>query len=57
MKTTLIHTLHEALELRYEDQPLFTYVYESKTPTLESPKPYFHPLKTKEECMTGEVKG
>jgi hypothetical protein len=46
MKTTLIHTLHDALELRYEDQPLFTYVYESKTPTLESPKPYFHPLKT-----------
>ncbi|OLB64361.1 MAG: hypothetical protein AUH94_02165 [Ktedonobacter sp. 13_2_20CM_2_54_8] len=46
MKTTLIHTLHDAIELRYENQPLCTYVYEPKTPAIESPKPYFHPLRT-----------
>jgi len=46
MKTTLIHTLHDAIELRYQDLTLFKYVYESKTPAVESPKPYFHPLKT-----------
>jgi hypothetical protein len=46
MKTTLIHTLHDAIELRYQDQSLFTYVYESQNPAVESPKPYFHPLRT-----------
>jgi hypothetical protein len=46
MSTTLIHTLNDAIELRYRDQSLFTYVYESKNPAVESPKPYFHPLRT-----------
>jgi hypothetical protein len=46
MKATLIHTLHDAIAVRYGDQSLCTYVYESKNPALESPKPYFHPLKT-----------
>jgi hypothetical protein len=46
MKMTLIHTLHDAIELRYHDQLLFRYVYESKTPAVESPRPYFHPLRT-----------
>src|SRR5258707_13406639 len=46
MKTTLIHTLGDALELRYQDQTLFRYVYQSQVPGRESPKPYFHPLKT-----------
>lgn len=46
MKTTLIHTFHDAIELRYQDQPLFSYVYESKNPAVESPRPYFYPLRT-----------
>src|SRR5581483_6272953 len=46
MKTTLIHTLHDAIELRYQDLTLFKYVYEPGTAAVESPKPYFHPLKT-----------
>jgi hypothetical protein len=46
MNTTLIHTLHDAIELRYRDQALFKYVYESPNPAIESPKPYFHPLRT-----------
>ena len=46
MKTTLTHTLHDAIELRYQDQLLFKYIYESKNPAVESPRPYFHPLKT-----------
>jgi len=46
MKTRLIHTLNDTLELCYQGQSLFTYVYESKTAANESPKPYFHPLKT-----------
>lgn len=46
MKAALIHTLHDSIEVRYGDRSLCTYVYESKNPALESPKPYFHPLKT-----------
>lgn len=46
MKTTVTHTLHDAIEVSYQDQTLFKYVYESKNPTRESPRPYFHPLKT-----------
>jgi hypothetical protein len=32
--------------LRYQDQILFRYIYQSQVPGRESPKPYFHPLKT-----------
>src|SRR5579862_2529468 len=46
MPLTLIHTLNDALELRYREQTLFTYIYQSRTAAFESPKPYFHPLKT-----------
>ena len=46
MKTTLTHTLHDAIEVSYQGQTLFKYVYESKNPPRESPRPYFHPLKT-----------
>lgn len=46
MQATLTHTLHDAIELSYQDQLLFKYVYESKNPALESPRPYFHPLRT-----------
>jgi hypothetical protein len=46
MKMTFVHTFHDAIELRYGDQLLFRYVYESRTPSVESPRPYFHPLRT-----------
>lgn len=46
MKTTLTHTLHDSIELRYQGQTLFSYVYEPDTQTSESPRPYFHPLRT-----------
>lgn len=46
MPTTLTHTLHDAIELSHQGQLLFKYVYESKNPAVESPKPYFHPLRT-----------
>jgi hypothetical protein len=48
MKPTF-HTSHDALELRYQDQTLFRYVYNNPSWQEEislSPKPYFHPLKT-----------
>ncbi|GCE21858.1 PmoA family protein [Dictyobacter kobayashii] len=46
LKTTLIHTLYDTVALHYEGQPLFSYVYEPKFPARESPRPYFHSLKT-----------
>lgn len=46
MTMTLLHTLHDALELRYQDRTLFRYVYASRNPAIEAPRPYFHPLKT-----------
>ncbi|SRR5579884_2115717 len=48
MQTTLTHKLHDAIEVAYQDQVLFKYVYESRNPIMESPRPYFHPLKTLE---------
>ncbi len=46
MKTTLTHRLHDSLELQYQEQTLFRYVYEPGAASYESPRPYFHPLKT-----------
>jgi hypothetical protein len=46
MKTTLTHKLHDFLELDYQGQTLFRYVYEPQIAPLESPRPYFYPLKT-----------
>ncbi len=46
MKFQLMHQLHDAIEVRYGEQTLFNYVYESQVPERESPKPYFHPLRT-----------
>ncbi len=46
MKIQLIHTLHDALEVTYQGQAIFRYVYESRNPARESPRPYFHPLRT-----------
>ncbi|GHO50695.1 PmoA family protein [Ktedonospora formicarum] len=46
MKPTLTHTLHDAIEMSYQGQTLFKYTYASKNPSVESPRPYFHPLRT-----------
>lgn len=46
MKLTLTHRLHDSLELYYEGQMLFRYVYEPNDAPMESPRPYFHPLRT-----------
>lgn len=46
MNTKLIHVLHDYVELQYRDQLLFRYVYAPRTEWIESPKPYFHPLRT-----------
>ena len=42
----LIHTLDEAVELQHDGISLFRYVYNPQTPAIESPRPYFHPLRT-----------
>lgn len=46
MKTALTHKLHDYIELQYQEQTLFRYVYEPETAQVESPRPYFHPLRT-----------
>lgn len=46
MNTRLVHALHDAIELRHAGQLLLRYVYEPAMPAMESPKPYFHPLRT-----------
>jgi hypothetical protein len=46
MNTKLIHVFHDYFELLYDHHPLFRYVYAPKTESIESPKPYFHPLRT-----------
>lgn len=42
----LIHTLDESVELQHEGVALFRYVYKPQVPAVESPRPYFHPLRT-----------
>jgi hypothetical protein len=51
MKLTLIHDESEALEIHYGGQQLLRYVYVAPEAQLESPRPYFHPLRT----LTGEI--
>jgi Methane oxygenase PmoA len=46
MSLTLTHRLHDSLELHYQGQTLFRYVYEPNDAPMESPRPYFHPLRT-----------
>jgi hypothetical protein len=46
MKLTLTHKVHDSLELHYQGQTLFRYVYEPNDAPMESPRPYFHPLRT-----------
>ena len=42
----LIHTLDSHVDLIHDDVTLFSYVYNSRVPDIESPRPYFHPLRT-----------
>src|SRR5690606_37810663 len=51
MTLKLIHTFNDKIDLYYDDVPLFTYVYVPQTPAVESPRPYFHPLRT----LAGDV--
>src|SRR6266568_7139741 len=46
MKPTLIHIFNDAIEVHYQNQLLFRYVYVPQNPLIESPRPYFHPMKT-----------
>ncbi|NLX10708.1 MAG: hypothetical protein GXY36_13710 [Chloroflexi bacterium] len=47
----MVHTLGRHVDLAWGEQPLFRYVYQPDTPSLESPRPYFHPLHT----LAGDV--
>jgi hypothetical protein len=51
MKLALIHDDSEALEIHYGGQQLLRYVYVAPEAQLESPRPYFHPLRT----LAGEI--
>ena len=42
----LTHMLNDRVVLGYGDRPLFDYVYAPDVDLRESPKPYFHPLRT-----------
>ena len=46
MKPTLTRVFRSHLDLHYGQRHLFRYVYRPQTAADESPKPYFHPLKT-----------
>ena len=46
MTMTLVHKLHDYVEVSYRGRTLFRYVYEPVTMQSEAPKPYFHPLHT-----------
>lgn len=43
---TTTHLLGRHVELRSRDRLLFRYVYAPDVPQVESPRPYFHPLRT-----------
>lgn len=51
MTLHLTHTYNDALELAFDKQILFRYVYQPDTPQQESPRPYFHPVYT----LTGNL--
>lgn len=46
MTLSLIHVVDDYVDLHSNGHQLFRYVYAPKTPLRESPKPYFHPLRT-----------
>jgi hypothetical protein len=45
------HALDHSVTVSAGDVELFTYTYRPDTPTLESPKPYLHPIRT----LTGDL--
>ncbi len=51
MALKLVDTFNDKIDLYYGDVPLFTYVYVSRVPAVESPRPYFHPVRT----LAGDV--
>lgn len=51
MSTELVHLSNGRVEVRHGGGQLFLYVYEPAAPQRESPKPYFHPLRT----LAGDV--
>ncbi|MCA2221787.1 PmoA family protein [Nonomuraea aurantiaca] len=51
MTLQVCHTLDRSIAVTAGDVELFTYTYRPDTPTLESPKPYLHPIRT----LAGEV--
>lgn len=51
MSLKLVHTLNDKIDLYWDDQPLCTYVYIPQVSPIESPRPYFHPLRT----LAGDV--
>lgn len=49
----LSHAHGDSITVRFGDRELFRYVYCSKVAAVESPKPYFHPLRTLSgNCLT-----
>lgn len=42
----VIHTVDSHFDVEHEGVNLCRYVYASKTPAIESPRPYFHPIRT-----------
>ena len=53
MKIQLNHTYDEAIEYRYGETALFRYTYHPQVDQMESPKPFFHPLRTlRGNCVT-----
>ncbi len=46
MSLRLTHVLDESIEVEHAGVTLFRYVYQPHTNPFETPKPYFHPLRT-----------
>ena len=46
MNATLVHADNDYVALKHGDTELFRYVYVSRVDGKESPKPYFHPVRT-----------
>jgi len=47
----LLHTVGDAVYFAFAGTTLFRYAYEPKIDAWETPKPYFHPLRT----LSGEL--
>lgn len=54
MTYQLTHHYHDRIAVAYDGAPLFDYVYAPQVPAFESPRPYFHPLRTlRGDIVTG----